>query len=309
MDTITHSLQLDDWMRIREDMMRESKYVVNPSMAVPFGVVYYPKSKELRYLCVGSHKPHALLYRLAPDDAAREHIHTSFIKPYVRKDKAREDFARAHESKSIWSLMEITISTSQSRCGVYCDGERGIEGRARFDPSLATWFENWAAEVNKYGRVWLADGAADDSGHLVFDDLLNIKPPVGLDPVQVVEITGLPHDGATPPTFTRWFDICRGEEAPRCAGNGWGSDTKDDTKRLVEGCAPEGSFGWKAQTHHLASVREAREFIEGQVTAASGVEGRVVPANDLMDAPRPPEGVERWYLVEGDVTHAPSRVH
>lgn len=297
MDATTNFLQVDDLAYIREDMMSKSKYVLNPSMAVPFGVVYYPRSNELRYLCVGSSKPHALLYRLAPDDAAREQVQSSFIKPYARKDKAREDFARAHESKSIWSLMEITISTSQSRCGVYCDGEHEIEGKARFDPSLAPWFENWMAEVNKYGRVWLADGAVDDSGHLVFDDMLDIKPPVGLDPVQVVEITVLPHDGAMPLTFTRWFDICRGKEAPRVSGNGWWPGANGNTKWLVEGCAPEGSFGWKAQTHHLASLGEAREFIESQVTAVSGVEGRVIPANDLMGAPRPPEGVERWYVV------------
>lgn len=293
MNATTHFLQLDDWVRIREDMMRESKYVVNPSMAVPFGVVYYPRNKELRYLCVGSNKPHAMLYQLAPDDAARASLRDSFIKPYFRKDKAQEDFARAHESEPIWSLMEITISTSQSRCGVYCDDGNKIEGKKRFDPSLSTWFENWMAEVNKYGRVWLADGAVDGSGHLVFDDMLNIKPPVGLDPVQVVEITVLPHDSATPLAFTRWFDICRGEEAPRCSGSGWWPDTKDNTKRLVEGCAPEGSFGWKAQTHHLASVREAREFIEGK----SGGALTAVLAADLADAPAAPEGVERWYLV------------
>lgn len=290
MDAATHSLQIDDWACIREDMMRESKYIRNPSMAVPFGVVYYPNSKELRYLCVGSSKPHAMLYQLAPDDTARASLRDSFIKPYARKDKAREDFARAVESESIWSLMDVSLS--QSSHNVYCDGGHKIEGKKRFDPSLSTWFENWMAEVNKYGRVWIADGAMDDSGRLVFDDMLGIKPPIGLDPVRVVEITLRTNDGVEPPKFVRWFDICRGEHL-RSRKGVWPPGDHDETKRLVEGCAPEGSFRWGAETHHLASPGEAREFIKGKNGAAL----TAVLAADLADAPAAPEGVERWYLV------------
>ena len=296
MGAATHSLQMDDWAWIREDMMRESKYVANPSMAVPFGVVYYPNSKELRYLCVGSNKPHAMLYQLAPDDAARASLRDSFIKPYARKDKAREDFARSVESESIWSLMEVSLS--QSKWGVYCDGGHKIEGKKRFDPSLSTWFENWMAEVNKYGRVWIADGAMDDSGHLVFDDMLGIKPPIGLDPVRVVEITLRPNDGVEPPKFVRWFDICRGEHL-RSRKSVWPPGEHNETKRLVEGSAPEGSFAWSAETHHIASPGEARDFIKGKARA-NNADCRVVPVNELIDAPQPPEGVERWYLVEGE---------
>lgn len=297
MSAATHSLQMDDWAWSRENMMRRSKYVLTPSMAVPFGVVFYPNSKELRYLCLGSSEPHALLYRLAPDDLARESLRDSFIKPYARKDKAQEDFSRSIESKSIWSLIEITLT--QSKLGIYCDGGHVIDGKKRFDPSLSTWFERWMAEVKKYGRVWIADGALDDSGHLVFDDMLGITPPDSLDPVRVVEITLRPNDGAEPPKFDRWFDICRGEDAPQSAGNAfWPSipNIADDTKRLVEGCAAWGSFGWNAKTHHIASPSEARDFIKG-TAQTNCADCRVIPANELMNAPQPPEGIERWYLV------------
>lgn len=300
MDTTTHFLQMEDWERIREDMMSKSKYVQNPSMAVPFGVVYYPKIKELHYLCVGSRYPHVLLYRLAPDDATREHVKNSFIKQYANKAAAREGLAMALESKSNWSLREHLITPGQSKCGVYCGGDREIDGKKRHDPSLSPWFESWMAEVSKYGRVWLADGAVDDSGRLVFDDMLDIQPAAGLDPVRVIEITVQPHDGSSPPRFTRWFDICGGEEAPRQSGNGWWPINNEDTKRLVAGCAPEGTFGWRAETHHLASPEAARDFIKAKPGSVSDAGCRVVPANDLMDAPQPPEGVERWYWVEGE---------
>lgn len=289
----THSSQVNDWVWAREDMMRDSKYVLTPSMAVPFGVVYFPNTKELRYLCVGSSKPHALLYQLAPDDAARERLQSSFIKPYAKKDKARNDFSRALESKSIWSLMEVTLS--QSRYGVYCDGGHTIDGKKRFDPSLSHWFENWMAEAKKYGRVWIADGAMDANGRLVFDDMLGIKPPVDLDPVRVVEITLRPDDGVEPPKFVRWFDICKGEDAPRSSGSSFWPGTRDDTKRLVEGCGLKGDFGWNVTTHHCASPSAAREFIQRTLV---GPDSRAIPSSELMNAPQPPEGVERWYLVE-----------
>lgn len=302
MSTATHSLQLEDWAWFRESMMRGSKYVVNPSIAVPIGVVYYPNSKELRYLCVGSHKPHALLYQLAPDDAARASLRDSFVKPYARKDKAREDLARAVESGSIWSLMEVSITAFQSNHGVYCGSEHEIDGKKRFDPSLSTWFERWRVGIEKYGRVWIADGAVDENGKLVLDDLLGIKPPAGLDPVRVVEITLRPNEGVESAKFAHWFDICKGEETPRSSGNSWWPSTPsmaDESKRLVEGLGPTGSFIWTAQTHHLASPEEAREFIKGKIFHVNGAALKAVLAAELPDAPAAPEGAERWYLVEG----------
>ena len=66
MDPDTCSAAITHWTEVQNKLLEHNKYVNHPALAVPFAVVYYPRAKELRYLCVGSTNLHALLFLNAP---------------------------------------------------------------------------------------------------------------------------------------------------------------------------------------------------------------------------------------------------
>ncbi len=156
-----HLLEFEDWDSVRREINNKSQYVQNPSLVIPFGLVHYPRSKEVRYLCVGIHNAHALLARLAPNEMA-------------------------------WSLMETPVSLSGSTHGAYAHAGIGIgvstaDGKTH-SPLLADWFDNWRESSKDHARAWLADGALEANGRLTLDALLGIELPEGYEPVRVREV-------------------------------------------------------------------------------------------------------------------------
>ena len=292
MDTATHAAQLEDWEELREELLRDAKYVLNPFLAVPFGVVYYPRTNELQYLCASSYRPHRMLYKLAPNDNAREHVRQSFIRPYAKKDKGQHEFTSAAHGSADWVLTEVSISLS-ARYGVFSHSTLGVftsrvDGQRSHDPLLANWFENWQSEVQRHSaaKVWLADGALNEDGKLVLDDLLAIQRPEGYEPLNVVEIKLHSRDGEAPPELFHWFDISSVDEESRRPDRIY-----ETQKKLV----PE-SAAWSSSTYVCTSRSEAHEFIKEKV-ADMDEDARAVPATELPDATPAPEGVERWYVV------------
>lgn len=276
-------LCLQRWESLRRELLRGSKYVQNPYLAVPFGVVYYPYHKTLRYLCVGTYTPHGLLHRLAPDDLTRERIRSKFISPYANESSATKEFASAIEQPG-WCLMEVDLSLAQGNYGAFFHRQIGVSSERGSrqhptNPLLAHWFERWHADLAKRNKVWLADGTMSDEGKLVLDELLGITLPDGFDPVSVTEsrLTVRSRDEAALPVLNRWYDICReGIEPP---------DPKD------------GNYGWSRQTFYACSPDKARDFIKQRAEEALEGGCRVVRSTDLADTPVQPEGVERWYVL------------
>ncbi|ENY4076981.1 hypothetical protein ACFXJY_004538, partial [Salmonella enterica] len=274
-----HAREFALWSDLRDDLLSDSKYVRNPDFAVPFGMVYYPRSKELRFLCVGSWKPHAVLYQLAPDEVSRDRIRARYTKPYADKGHAQRSFQSDVDDRYPWALLETTVTLADSRFENYVHGQAGVyvsnaDGRKSVEPLLEQWFGNWMQDADKAGaRYWIADGTLNDSGELIFDQLLGVHLPDNYAPVAVMEIE-LRGD-TTPPGLTHWFDICP-------------IGTK--TEALVEGIAHS---GYSSRPHSLLSPEHARDFIQKQA-AANGAIARA--AAEIANAAPTPHGIERWFI-------------
>jgi len=286
MDEATFVEQKNHWIRLRQDYLRHSKYVHNPCLAVPFGVVYYPRSKELRFLCVGMQEPHAILHRLAPDESRRAEIFSSFVAPYGQKHVGKRYFEEAVSGHPAWILMEASIELPE-RENVFFYSESGLSirslsGRKAPDPLLASWFESWVSEEkNRAGAIIYAADALDAEKRLVFDNLLDIKRPDDYDPIEVVEITLYASHDKPLPKHYHWFDM----RAPRLGKETWRSDAHG---------TPEG-YGCSSQSRIFATRDEAVAFI----VASIGSGKRAMPAIDISDANLPiSDGIERWYEVE-----------
>lgn len=279
MDATTHAREFALWSDLRDDLLSDSKYVRNPDFAVPFGMVYYPRSKELRFLCVGSWKPHAVLYQLAPDEVSRDRIRARYTKPYADKGHAQRSFQSDVDDRYPWALLETTVTLADSRFENYVHGQAGVyvsnaDGRKSVEPLLEQWFGNWMQDADKAGaRYWIADGTLNDSGELIFDQLLGVHLPDNYAPVAVMEIE-LRGD-TPPPGLTHWFDICP-------------IGTK--TEALVEGIAHS---GYSSRPHSLLSPEHARDFIQKQA-AANGAIARA--AAEIANAAPTPHGIERWFI-------------
>lgn len=181
MDTITHVREFALWHDFRDDLLSNSKYVRNPSLVIPFGLVYYPYNKELRFLCVGSEKPHAVLYRLAPDEVARDRIRAHYIKPYANGDYAQSSFRDDVEDPCPWILLETHVTTfAHSGFSNYVPAG----GCARYmmnmtskptkpEQVLGQLFSDWMRDADhRDARYWIAETAFDSNGQLIFDQLL-----------------------------------------------------------------------------------------------------------------------------------------
>lgn len=291
-----HAVQLEDWCGVRSAILDNSKYVQNPSIAIPFGVVYYPRSKQLRYLCVGVHRAHALLARLAPSDEAMARVRASFIKPFANKGHASSRFDEALSNEA-WSLIGTPLALADNRHGVYVHSGIGIgveevHGKEH-SPLLADWFDNWRANSKDHARFWVADGALDANGRLTLDALLGIELPEGYEPVRVREIKLSSSESL--PKYHHWLDLCPGAQPPGEDGSHWSAYRDNEIKQLVDSVRPQGHSGYHSSHRVFLTRQDARAAIMGWVSTPH----RVVPAADLADAPKPPEGYERWFVLAG----------
>ena len=292
MDEKAFSSQLSEWEFRRELQLRGAKHVSNPSIAIPFGLVHFPRTKETRFLCIGTHVPHALLYRLAPDDAARRRLQHEFVKPYANKEHAHKEFKADIAETNPWRLFEMSAPARIRASDIYARKEEDVSLRQlgkkhSVDPLLANWFEEWvASEKDTHLKVWLANGALDADGRLSFDELLGIKRQEDYDPVHVCEITIFKNnDGSELPEHRHWFDILRKED---------GDVTKAFWDRSADRLVPKG-FGYSSSERVFASPAEAREYIKRKSADIQNCQATF--SAELPNAFVAPDDVERWYVV------------
>jgi len=180
MDATTHAREFALWRKQRTDLLAGARNVRDPAFIVPFGMVYYPHSKELSFLCVGTRDIHAVLYQMAPADAARERVRASYAEPFASKESAHRHFQRGVDNRYPWSLLEMSASLAGRCVENYgypkgMDYVREAEGSRCGEPSLAQWFAGWAEDAGSANaRYWIADGALDHDGILIFDQVLGI---------------------------------------------------------------------------------------------------------------------------------------
>ncbi|ANN80846.1 hypothetical protein [Bordetella flabilis] len=278
MDPATHARELSLWGDLRRELLAaDKKYVLNPDFAVPFGLVYYPRSKQLGFLCVGTWKPHTVLHRLAPDEASRAHVHASYLRPYANKEAASERLT--DDDPYPWSLIEAAVPFTGALHQNYVHSKVGARlmtanGRSPIKPLLQQWFVGWKADAAKAGaRYWISEEAISENGELVFDELLGMKLPVDYEPVTVKEIELHGSDPHT--TISHWFDIC---------------PIGTESEALLIGAQ---YTGYSSREHMAHSLAEARTFIQSQATAHGAIAFR---ETNVPDAAPPPLGIERWFV-------------
>ncbi|MEX3555102.1 MAG: hypothetical protein VB131_00200, partial [Burkholderia gladioli] len=159
----------------------------------------------------------------------------------------------------------------------------------------ADWFDNWRTRAEKQRSVWLAPSADTADGRLALDELLGIALPADYEPVRMLEITLTSPSDQNPPQYGRWIDICRGEET---AWDRWQMGDSPEMKQLLASTPKALYSGYSRRTHMAHSPRDAREFIARHVASEYGARFRAVPATLIAEAPQPPEGVERFFVLD-----------
>jgi hypothetical protein len=298
MSDLEHEGQVEDWKRVRRTILERSKYVKNPMMVVPFGVAIFERSQRAEFLCVGSARAHALLARLAPNEQAIQGVRAAYVKPFAKKEHAITEFdhALSADSQKDWGLFQVSLAWTDNRVGVFAHEGIGIEvdrlPGEKHSPLLADWFDNWRREYKDRTRVWLADGAVDKVGRLTMDALLGISLPPDYEPVRVREFK-LSSDKGAVPKYHRWLDLCPGVEE---AGSFWGSSRDKEFETLVNSVTGgDKRFGCGSSSAVYLSRAAARSSIPDWVKDDTL---RAVSSVDLADAPAPPTGIERWYVLD-----------
>lgn len=273
MDLETFAREFTQWKTLRDQLTEKSKRVVTPDFLVPIGML--AKAKQ-GYLCVGTSWPHIVLYRLAPNERARQLVRDEYLRWYEHKEAARERFEEDLERDSRWGLFEASADLVEAGHGGYTDGDLGIftaamRGYTGHDVLLKQRLGAYLQDDAEL-RCWVSPDALDEYGELALDEVLGNRLPDDYEPVLVIEI----HLNRWPEGYAgprHWFDIC-----PR--------GTK--TIALLEGFPRP--CGYRPETHYPLSPGRARDFIREKLPGciqAAGSEpelAMVVPA-----------GVERWY--------------
>ncbi|MEM8515125.1 hypothetical protein RCH14_004485 [Massilia sp. MP_M2] len=313
MDRATFSSVFEDWRSLRSDMLSKSKWIKNPEFAIPFGVVFHTKSRILTYLCVGTPNAHALLRDRAPDDESRSTLERSFTRTYGKEEAGR----RAFNLPFSWKLMEVSIELmgSEPVSGPFFDpasiNSRESHGQPPCNPLLADWLDGRKSaavqDAERYStatKFWFADGALNDSGRLTLDAILHIELPSDFEPVAYRHITLRPAPDEEIGLYAEWFDIYRENEEDIASNRTAFSSGTDRAKQLIKESTPAGAFdystGYSSQSFNAANPAEARVSIQSAVISEHGHSHHAVASTDLADAPQPPAGVERWYVVSAN---------
>lgn len=288
-------LQFSRWEQKRDRLLKNSKYVLNPALGVPFGLIYYKHTKELHFICVGSENAHGILAALAPNEEARNRLRNAFVDPYERRGNAHRSFEEAAAVQYRWSALAIGVDLVENSDGHFVDGAIGVDnvrGKST-SPLLADWFEKWTPEHKDYARVWIADSALDANGRLTIDTLLGITLPEGYEPVRVREIR-LEVAGKAATPFHHWLDICPGAEEPAGDDSFFSSRSSSEISMIVGSVEKNRVGGYSSSYRNFLTRDEAREAILKWVSAPR----RIVSTSEIPDAPKPPDGYERWFVLD-----------
>ncbi|MBV7457919.1 hypothetical protein KW843_25825 [Acidovorax sp. sif1233] len=294
MEETTFARVLADWRRSRE-AMKSGGYVREMHLAIPIAVALL--DGQLWYLCVGSTQPQVLIARQAPSPKAVEDFKAIFVRDYMDKGRARAIFAGNPDRRS-WGLSAVPAAEYLDHGGVFVHDDMGVyienlPGQST-SPLLGDWFAAWRTRYPKV-LLWAASGVLDADGRLALDPVLSISLPEDYQPVRVREITLRPNDDPDKtPEYGHWFDISPLSDAG-AEGSGrvgaFGGDGVVD--KLAKGALARAgrSCGWSSTSWDAASPSKAIAKLQRE-------HPRLVAAVDLPDAPQPPEGYVRWYVVQ-----------
>jgi len=97
----------EDWKRVRAEI-RAGKYVRNPDLAIPFGVVY--RDSKYYYLTLHNSFPENWMYAKAPTPEEQKEFHDTFIGQYANKRTNSEDLIeKAPKHPNNWGFYMVPV--------------------------------------------------------------------------------------------------------------------------------------------------------------------------------------------------------
>lgn len=262
MDTSSSEATLARWWDVQQKLLAKEKWVRNPELAIPFGVIYYSAYNKLHFLCVGYKDLASLLYKCF-DEGYRERLRKLFVGCYASHSNGERIFAKHIDDSSGFKLIKVEVKTKHN--AILTGDECLATGRDYGDlSSVDQLFFNWQA-LNPLANFWMPSCYLDESGSSRFDQIFGLSARENSNPVMLFEFRA--KDGIRSDR-RHWFDICPIDYRPP-------AEDFDDNLSVI------GVI--------MASVEKARSHIEN-----SDFRGTFVMASDLPSISEAPQGIERW---------------
>ncbi|MCV9964767.1 hypothetical protein OIU34_23020 [Pararhizobium sp. BT-229] len=267
----------DGWTSARDTLSAAEGRTVSTGVAYPFALVR-DKDRVVKMLAVGVEHLHALLFAVAPSEEDKERIKKTYLDGYGHKAHARDVFNNTVGGAIRWRVYGFDVKDLKADDVAYFDGwKHDYKAMAKVsdvDPLIG------AATAKAMETARAAHFSADlaESGASAIDQFLAIRRPDGYGPYKT-EYTRLSKGGEVPP-LGRWIDSVHA-----------------DFEGSMRGELPKefSGYGQAVSTHTLAT-KSAVEVHVAKVARKEG--GRAVHHSAMPDAPQPPEGVDRWFVVK-----------
>lgn len=282
------------WLNARYGGIRHSKYVVEPILCIPVGLI--PRG-ELRpdLLCLTLHNPQAVIYRLAPNDTLRQLLEERFMRPYANKSYAQTSFRQSAESAPSWKFARVALDEPLSEDYLLAGSDRYVEleHRPKVNPLLSTWLSTWMKSKRDNSVLWLADEAQHPDGSLALDERLGIRLPDDYCPttVDTVTVHSLQKNVEDPQAvYFHWLDLYPAESPDEPSSSAWLRDSRRNNLHEI-------GYGYGSSSSAVLSRAAALAMVSSAATKAGK---KAVLASHLPGAFQPGKGVERWVLVPMD---------
>jgi hypothetical protein len=267
------------WESAREELTEQAGRTVSPGIAYPFALVK-DRDGDLKIMAVGVDHLFELLFKLAPTTEDAERVRQSYLARYSVRSHALtvfENHLRRRLSWRVYSLEPKDVATGETYFFDSLKTEyKAIARVGDVDPLLGPATEK---SLKSAKCVYLSPDLTLH-GLAVIDDALGIRRPEGYGPFRIRRVNVSKKMSGEPVPFGRYLDSAHADlkEAER-----------EEMPPEWEGCA-------KFTLSRTVPTEADRDEYLKEVGAEEG--GRTIPSTELPDAPQPPEGVRRWYVVK-----------
>ncbi|MBV7542054.1 hypothetical protein [Acidovorax sp. sic0104] len=257
-----------------------------PALAFPIAVFRRGKAGPLTYLCLAHREPSRLIARLVENSAAQA---MQDVGRRVRRAVGSTGWAArlwdtTAQQQGGWTLAEIGVDALKGPAGGYvkADQLKHLED-ASYRPIshlMSDWFRPWLQNYGPRITAWAPTALLESEGAAI-DAVMGFKQAENYAPHQAMHIRFTKPKGRESPQDSRyleWYDLApAGFEFPKHAVDMFGTNF--------------GMSTW-GQTH--LNREEALQYIARTTKNAT-----LAGACDLPDAPQPPQGVERVFVLRG----------
>lgn len=267
----------DGWLSARDDMSAAEGRTVTMGLAYPFALMK-DKKGSVKVLAVGVEHLHALLSAVAPSAEDKDRVKKAYLGGYGHKAHAVDVFNNSVGVPVQWRVYGFGVTDLKADKAYFDGWKHDYKAMAKMsdvDPLIGAT----TAKALETARAVHYSSDLAEVGASVIDQFLAIRRPDGYGPYKT-EYTRLSKGGEVPP-LGRWIDSAHA-----------------DFEGSIRGELPKELSGYgQAVSTHTLTTKAAVEVHVARVARKEG--GRAVHHSAMPDAPQPPEGVDRWFIVKG----------